>query len=153
MKNLSLPKGQASKLLPKFIGPYKVLRALPESSNYELELPEELKCRQIHPCFHVSLLRPHHPNNDTLFPNRHTPEAYDFSAPDDTEWYVEEITAHRWVGRNIQFEVKWRLGDTTWEPLANCNELAALDSYLLLMGISDWRDLQRRAAGTAHRGK
>jgi hypothetical protein len=66
---------------------------------------------------------------------------------------VEEITAHRWVGCNIQFEVKWSLGDTTWEPLANCNELAALDSHLLLMDISDWRDLQRRAAGTACGGK
>ena len=131
MKNLALPKGWASKLLPKFIGPYKVLRAL----------PEELKRRQIHPCFHVSLLRPHHLNNDTLFSNRHTPEAYNFGAPNDTEWYVEEITAHRWVGRNIQFEVKWSLGDTTWEPLANCNDLAALDSYLSLMGVSDWRDL------------
>jgi hypothetical protein len=37
-KNLTMPKGHASKLLPKFIGPYKVLRANPESSNYELEL-------------------------------------------------------------------------------------------------------------------
>jgi hypothetical protein len=151
-KNLALPKGWASKLLPKFVGPYKVLRALPESSNYELELPEELKRRRIHPHFHVSLLRPHHPNDDALFPNRHTPEAYDFGAPDDTEWYVEEITAHRWVGRNVQFEVKWSLGDTTWEPLANCNELAALDLYLLLMGISDWRSLQRHVEGDEREG-
>jgi hypothetical protein len=140
-KTLALPKGQASKLLPKFIGPYKVLHALLKSSNYELELPEELKCRQIHPRFHVSLLRQHHPNNDALFPNRHTPEVYNFGAPDDTEWYVEEIMAHRWVDHNIQFEVEWSLGDTTWEPLVNCNDLAALDSYLSLMGISNWRDL------------
>ena len=41
-KNLALPKGHASKLMPNFVGPYKVLRAHPETSNYELELPTEL---------------------------------------------------------------------------------------------------------------
>jgi len=41
-KNLSLPKGQASKLMPKYVGPYKVLQAYPETSNYMLELPNEL---------------------------------------------------------------------------------------------------------------
>jgi hypothetical protein len=41
-KNLMLPKGHASKLLPKFIGPYKVLWALPETSNNVLDLPKEL---------------------------------------------------------------------------------------------------------------
>jgi len=41
-KNLSLPKGQASKLMPKYVGPYKVLQAYPETSNYTLELLNEL---------------------------------------------------------------------------------------------------------------
>jgi hypothetical protein len=41
-KDLSLPKGQASKLAPKYVGPYKVLQAYPETSNYTLELPSEL---------------------------------------------------------------------------------------------------------------
>ncbi|KAJ3478071.1 hypothetical protein NLI96_g10013 [Meripilus lineatus] len=52
-KNLSLPKGRAHKLLPKFIGPYKILEGSPESSNYTLELPKELKDRGIHPRFHT----------------------------------------------------------------------------------------------------
>jgi len=41
-KNLSLPKGRASKLMPKYVGPYTVLQAYPETSNYMLELPSEL---------------------------------------------------------------------------------------------------------------
>ena len=41
-KNLLIPKGQASKLVPKYVGPYKVLQAYPETSNYMLELPSEL---------------------------------------------------------------------------------------------------------------
>jgi len=41
-KNLSLPRGRARKLMPKYVGPYKVLQAYPETSNYTLELPIEL---------------------------------------------------------------------------------------------------------------
>ncbi|KAF8233081.1 hypothetical protein L208DRAFT_1558527, partial [Tricholoma matsutake] len=37
-KTLRMPKGRASKLLPKFIGPYKVLLCLLEKSNHDLEL-------------------------------------------------------------------------------------------------------------------
>ena len=41
-KNLSLPKGRARKLMPCFIGPYKVKQAWHEMSSYELDLPDEL---------------------------------------------------------------------------------------------------------------
>jgi hypothetical protein len=61
--------------------------------------------------------------------------------------------AHRWKGHEIEFEVKWSLGNTTWEPLANCNKLAAIDTYLALMGARDWQDLSRHAVGTAHCAK
>ena len=110
----------------------------------------ELVHRRLCPCFHVGLLRPHHANDDALFPNRHYPDPYDFGAPDDAEWYVKEIMAHRWKGHVIEFEVKWSLGDTTWESLENCNELAALDLYLALLGAKDWQDLPRHAGRPAH---
>jgi len=148
-KNLTLPKGRASKLLPKFVGPYRVLRCFPETSNYELELPDELVRRRVHNRFHVSLLRPHHASDDALFPNRWFLDPYDFGAPDDAEWYVEEITAHCWKGRTLELQVKWSVGESTWEPLAVCNELAALDSYLTLLGVKDWMDLPKRAVTRA----
>jgi hypothetical protein len=144
-KNLSLPKGRASKLLPRFISPYKVVKANPLTSNYTLELPPELVNRRVHPVFHVSLLRPHKPNDDALFPNRASIEPYDFGAPEDTEWYVDEITAHKWDGKQLSFQVRWNLGDTTWEPLAHCKELQALDQYLELLGIGHWKDLPRKS--------
>ena len=93
-KNLSLPKGRASKLMPKYVGPYKVLQAYPETFNYMLELPSELIRRRIHPKFHVGLLRPHEPNNDALFPNRASVDVYDFGTPDDTKWIVDELNSH-----------------------------------------------------------
>jgi hypothetical protein len=77
------------------------------------------------------------------------PEPYDFGTPSDAEWYVDEITGHRWQGQNIQFQVKWNRGDSTWEPLHNCNDLAALDNYLTLMNIKEWQNLPQRATRVA----
>jgi len=93
-----MPKGRASKLVPKYVGPYKITKAIPSTSNYELELPLELVKQWIHNRFHMSLLRPHCPNNYTLFPNRRKVQLYDFSMLDKIEWYVDEIIGHHWKG-------------------------------------------------------
>ena len=45
-KNLTLLKHRAQKLMPKFIGPSKILKAMNESLNVTLELPQEFKDRQ-----------------------------------------------------------------------------------------------------------
>jgi hypothetical protein len=148
-KNITMPKDRANKLVAKYIGPYRVTRAIPENSNYVLELPAELTRRRIHLRFHVSLLRLHYPNDDVLFLNRERAEPYDFSAPDDAEWFVDEIVRHRWKGRNIEFLVKWNMGDSTCEPLGNCNELVALDQYLMLMDIKEWQELPKRVTKTS----
>src|SRR5258708_6269363 len=55
-KNLSLPKGQVSKLLPKYIGLYEILEVFHDLSNYVLKLLPELECRGIFPKFHISCL-------------------------------------------------------------------------------------------------
>lgn len=146
-KNLSLPKGRARKLLPKYIGPYKVEKARPETSDYQLELPEALAKRHLHPVFHVSLLRPHMSNNDVLFPNRSMPDAYDFGAPDEPEWFVDSIEAHRWNRNALEFQVKWSLGDVTWEPLKSVDKLMALDEYLALYSVKNVKQLPRKVRG------
>jgi transposase InsO family protein len=134
-KNLKLPKGRAHKLLPTYIGPYKITSSNPSTSNYALGLPEELRTRNIHPTFHVSLLKPHIPNDDARFPTRDVRVFYDFGQDADVEWEVDEILAHQWVGKALKFLVKWNLGDSTWEPLKHCNQLRALDEYLSLRGV------------------
>ena len=55
-KNLTLPKHRAQKLMPKFIGPYKILKAMNESSNVMLGLPQEFKDRKINLTFHTNLV-------------------------------------------------------------------------------------------------
>ena len=42
-KKLNLPKRQARKLMPTFIGPYPVVKANSDTSNYTLKLPIELE--------------------------------------------------------------------------------------------------------------
>jgi hypothetical protein len=144
-KNFNLPKNRARKLCPKYIGPYKISGTIPEKSTYILELPTALQERRIHPTFHESLLKPYYPSYDSVFPNRLQPEPYDFGVTDDHEWFVDEIIRHRWKGKKVEYEVRWSLGDTTWETHANCNQLAALDRYLELHGIDNHSKLPRRS--------
>ena len=65
-KNLALPKGWARKLMPRFLGPYRVLKAMNDSLNATIEL----KYRRISPMFHTNLVQPYVKNNDILFPKR-----------------------------------------------------------------------------------
>jgi hypothetical protein len=145
--NLSLPKGRATRLTPRYVGPYRVLEADSSISRYRLELPAALAARNIHPVFHASLLRPYHPNDPELFPRRDSQHEYDFGLPDDREWLVEEITKHVWEGRgkhSIKFFIKWIASDEiTKEPLEAVEDLEALDRYLDLQGVKEWSELPR----------
>ena len=135
-KNLALPKGQARKLMSRFLGPYRVLKAMNDSSNVTLELPPELRDRRISPTFHTNLVRPYVKNNDILFPKREAKSYYDFGNNNEQEWFVDEILAHKWTDNNWELQVKWTLGDVTWEPINSCKNLEALDSYLELRGVT-----------------
>jgi hypothetical protein len=141
-KNLNLPKSRARKLTPKFIGPFRVIESSPSHSTYKLELPMELTARRIHPRFHVSLLRPHQPNNDDIFPSREVGRFYDFGMPKNQEWMVEAIISHKWTGpRSLRFRVKWTAGDITWEPPKHLEETLHLDEYYELHAVERWQDL------------
>ena len=135
-KNLSLPKGQAKKLLPKIIGPYKIVEVHTAASTVTLDLPPELTAQRVHPMFYVSLIRAHVPNDDGRFPHHDTKAYYDFETAEEPEWFIDEILGHWWVNQNeLEFQIRWTLGDVTWEPLMECKELEALDEYLDLCGV------------------
>ena len=93
-QNLNLPKGRARKLVPKYIGPYKVVKAHNEASTVMLELPTVLIARQICPTFHMGMIQKFIANNDKLFPKQDAKSFYDFGQDDEQEWLVEEITSH-----------------------------------------------------------
>ncbi|KAE8237293.1 hypothetical protein A4X13_0g8842 [Tilletia indica] len=146
--NLKLPAGRASKLLPRFLGPYKIAKCFPEQDAFTLELPEELAKRRIHPTFHSSLLKPHVPNDDKLFPGRDPKAFYDFGLDEETEWIVDDVLSHRWLSSKLSLLVLWSTGEQTWEPIENCSELAALDRYLELHGVSEPSLLPQKASSS-----
>ena len=150
-ENLNLPKNRSRKLIPKFIGPYKVTHSYPEESRYTLELPDELKARRTHPSLWVISVT-FRKNDDKVFSKRKVHTYYDFSDAEDEEWLVDDMLTHRWEGNKVSFLVQWNLGDTTWEPYNECKELVALNRYLELLGINDddWKKLLRRFSTMNH---
>jgi hypothetical protein len=130
--------------MPKYIGPYNILSCNKDESSYTLELPDELLKRRIHPTFHAKLLRPAILNDDTRFPNREAIFFYDFGDDPEREWLVDSIVDHHLIGNTIKFDVLWETGEVTREPLQNCKELAALERYLELHGVTHWHELHRK---------
>ena len=142
-QNLTLPKGRVRKLVPKYIGPY-IVKAHNEASTVTLKLPPALVAWRISPTFHTGLVRKFITNNNELFPKRDAKSFYDFGQDDEKEWLVKEITSHWWPNlKELKLEVRWTLGDTTWEPLAACKDLEALDLYLELQGVAHTHDLPK----------
>jgi hypothetical protein len=63
-KNLSLKMQGSNKLLPRFIGPFKITQQV-NAVAYRLDLPAVL---QIHPIFHVNMLKQYKPGGRTQPP-------------------------------------------------------------------------------------
>jgi hypothetical protein len=97
--------GRVAKFMPRFDGPFEIVKAFPDSSTYTLRMPEHTK---IHRTFHSSLLRAFIDNDSTLFPSR-TPEMPGpiVTADGEIEYFVERIIDQRTRGRGKQFLVRW----------------------------------------------
>ena len=87
-------------------------------SNITIELPQELKDRRISPSFHTNLLWPYVKNNNILFQKQEANTCYNFSNNDKQKWFVHEILAHKWANNDLELQVKWTLGDITWELIS-----------------------------------
>jgi hypothetical protein len=94
-QNLTLLKGRARKLVPQYIGPYRITKAHNKALTVTLELPEDLKNRRMLLTFHTNLIRRYIANNNDLFPKREAKSFYDFGANNDEEWLIDEIITHQ----------------------------------------------------------
>jgi len=134
-QNISVTKGLARKLAPKFIGPYRILKDF-QNGSFQVSLPADLKRRGIHDVFHASLLRIHRSNDDRLFPARS--EAHVFGSDENAqEWMVDRITAHAGSRHDAVFGLKGSSGDITWLPYHQIAHLRVMQEYLEALGLSD----------------
>lgn len=142
-ENLPTPKDRSRKLMPKFIGPFAITKVDDDSPNVTLRLPPEMS--RIHPKFHVKFIRPYHANDESLFPNRNLQSVIPWNTENGPpeQWEVDEIIGHKWHRNKLWFHILWTLGDDTWEEQQNCKDLAALDEYLELMGVTNVRRLPK----------
>ena len=132
-QNIKFPKGLARKLIPKFLGPYKILQDLGNGTSFKVELPPHLKRRGVHDVFHSSLMRIHSPNDDRLFPGRMDTQVVGDEL--DDEWAVDGIKSHSGLKSEALFEVLWKSGDVTWLPYYQITHLQALTDYMDLIGV------------------
>lgn len=87
-KNIKLRVQKATKLLPKYIGPFKILRSVGPVA-FELDLPAELR---VHRVFHASLLKPYVRTGTTREQPKPLPVEW---IEGDPVYEVEKILLHR----------------------------------------------------------
>ena len=115
------------RLIRKFTGPFPIISKIGRAS-YKIDPPAWMK---VHPVFHVSNLRPYHP--DTEDPARNQPKRAEI--PESTRTknknprQIEEILADRIVTANRkrrrEFLVKWKglaEEETSWEKVEDLGD-------------------------------
>jgi hypothetical protein len=121
-KNIRIKTTGIKKLLPKFLGPFKVLKKIGDMA-YKLDIVDSMP--KIHPVFHVSLLRPFEPGSNVIPPPLPT------MVDGEPEYEVERILNHR--NRKIpnskryrrEYLVKWAgygHEHNSWETKKNCQD-------------------------------
>ena len=82
---------RSAKFFPWWDGPYRVTKAHPEASTYTLDIATDA-----HPVYHAQHLKPHHANNDELFPSQRLAQPGPILTPEGLEEYsVQEIIDSR----------------------------------------------------------
>jgi hypothetical protein len=121
---------RVAKFMPRDDGPYEVVKAFPERSEYTLKLPNN---PQLFPGFHSHLLKRYVPNNPELFPTREPARPGPVITPDGAvEWTVEKIVDERRRGRGKQYLVRWDgYGPEfdEWVPGREMEDTIALDVW------------------------
>ena len=120
------------KFLPRWIGPFKVLERLSEtSSNYRLELPPHMS--RIHPVFNVELLKKDI-ESSAKFQGRNIIKNLPVIVDNEGErlYIIQALKDKRKIGRRVQYLVQWSgLPDheSSWEFEADIKH------------VSHWRSL------------
>jgi hypothetical protein len=97
--------GRSAKFMPRFDGPYCIVRSHPVKSNYTLELPNK---PNHFPTFHSSLLHPYQDNNNNLLPFWALAMPSPVVTTDgEEEWMIEWILDEHKCSRGYQYLIQW----------------------------------------------
>jgi hypothetical protein len=123
-------KKRVAKFMPRHDGPYTIVDAFPERSEYTLKLPNN---PNTFPGFHANLLKRFIPNDPLLFPDREPARPLPVITEDGTEeWFIDKIVDARRRGRGVQYLVRYdgygREHDE-WRPGSEMEETDALDVW------------------------
>ena len=130
VKNFRLQSGLCRKLAPRFVGPFKVLKAVGKAKlAYRLELASNLR---IHPVFHVSALKAYN-----YFPGNYTPPLLPSLIDGHMEYEVNCIINTRKEGKDRKYLVHHGgYNDSTWENVQNLtNCLEKLSDFWTAKGM------------------
>ncbi|KAK3509393.1 hypothetical protein QTP70_033162, partial [Hemibagrus guttatus] len=100
------------KLSPRFIGPFTIVRKI-NPVTYRLQLPPEYR---IHPVFHVSLLKPHHPSvSPSTGPGTAEEPPLLLLIDNGPAYLVKEVLDSRRRGGRLEYLVDWEgYGPEEW---------------------------------------
>ncbi|KAJ2925766.1 hypothetical protein H1R20_g11329, partial [Candolleomyces eurysporus] len=121
---------RTAKFIPRFDGPYRVVKAFADTSSYTLDLPAS---SNIFPTFHVSQLKPFIANDSQNYPSReHARPGPIMTSEGAEEWWIDKIIDSRRRGRGWRYLVRWRgygPEDDEWLPGKDLEECEALDIW------------------------
>ncbi|GAA5972542.1 hypothetical protein JCM11641_001892 [Rhodosporidiobolus odoratus] len=120
---------RASKLFPRWDGPYEILRAFVDTSTFELQLPP---ADRAHPVFHSSKLKPYRANDPALFPSRTPPRPDPIDVDGEAEYMIEKVVDERLFRHKREYMVKWEGypdEDNSWEPREALEDTVALQEW------------------------
>ena len=130
--------GRSAKLFPRHDGPYRITKAFPHTSTYQLHIPNAPSNLCL--TFHASQLKRYVANNAVLFPGRELSCDGPVTLPGgQKEHVIERIIDERRRGRGWQFLVRWKgygAGDDEWLARREVEETVALDEWLRAKGRS-----------------
>ncbi len=113
----------------RFIGPFSIIKQI-NPVTYKLQLPPHYR---IHPTFHVSLLKPHHPPiSVSTDPEPAEEPPLPLILEDGTAYTVKEILCSRRRGGKLQYLVDWEgygPEERSWEPRDNIIDPNLLETF------------------------
>jgi hypothetical protein len=124
---------RSAKFFLQWDGPYRVTKAHPEASSYTLDIMTDTYL-----VYHTQHLKPHHANDDKLFPSQRLEQPGPILTPERLEEYsIQEIIDSHQHGQGWQFLVCWlRYGPqhNLWVAASELNECEALNIWYTLGG-------------------